>query len=177
MGGRHQRLPDLALLTLAVAEDGIDVDILLLHLRAERHAHRDGAALTERAGGRVHAGDLLAVGVALQDAVQLTEILELIAADEAALGQHRVVARGRVALAQHEAVALRHLGVLRINAHVVKKHAHHQLHRREGTTGMAAACIGGHVDDISADGFAYAGKFCRIHGKPPYYKLLLEYRI
>ena len=91
-----------------------------------------------------------------------------IPADEAHLRQDRIVAGGRVALAQHETVPIGVVRVLGIHMHVVEKQASHQVCRRQGTTGVAAAGVGGHVDDIPPDLLAHAGKLCRIHEKPPY---------
>ena len=165
VGRCHEGLPNLALLALAVAQQGIDLAVLMLHLGTQGHAHGDGTALAQGAGGGVHAGDLLAVG---ENAVELAEILELIPADEAHLRQDRIVAGGRVALAQHETVPIGVVRVLRIHMHVVEKQASHQVCRRQGTTGVAAVGVGGHVDDIPPDLLAHAGKLCRIHEKPPY---------
>ena len=101
--------------------------------------------------------------MALQDAVELAEVGEFVAADKAQLRQDRVIAGGGVALAQHEAVAVGVLGILGINAHVVVEYAGHQLHHGQGAAGMAAARVGDHGDDVTAHLLAYAGKFCRIH--------------
>lgn len=125
-------------------------------------------------------GHLLAVGMALQDAVQLPEVLELIAAEKALFRQHAVVAGGRMALAQHEAVAVLRLGILGIDTHMVVKHADHQLHRREGAAGVAGTGICRHVDNIPTYLTAYAGELCCIHGGPPFlnvpYKITAFYR-
>ena len=168
MGSRHEGLPDLALLAFAVAQQGIDPAILVLELGAQRHTHGDGTALAQGAGGRVDAGNLFAVGVPLEDAVQLTEIFKLVPADEAHLRQHRIVAGSRMALAQHEAVPIRIVGALGVHVHVIEKQASHQIRCGQGTTGVAAAGIGGHVDNVPPDLLAHAGKLCRIHEKPPY---------
>ena len=172
MCGRHQCLPDLPLLALTVAQQGKHLGVLALHLGAQGHAYGDGAALTQRAGGGVHAGHLLAVGMTLQDAVQLAEILEFVAADEAQLRQNRVIAGGGMSLAEHEPVTIRPAGVFGVDAHVVVEYAGHQLHGGQRAAGMTAAGVGGHVDDVPAHLAAHAGQFCFIHGKPPFHVLL-----
>ena len=60
--------------------------------------------------------------------------------------------------------AIREIGVL----HVIEKQASHQIRCGQGTAGVAAAGIGGHVDNVPPDLLAHAGKLCRIHEKPPY---------
>jgi len=172
VGSGHEGLPDLALLTLTVAQQRKHLGVLALHLGAQRHTHGNRAALTQGAGGGVHTGDLLAVRVALQDAVQLPEVLELIAADKAQLCQNRVVTGGSVALAEHKTVTVRPVRIFGVDTHMVIEYAGHQLHRGQGAAGMTAAGVGGHVDDVPAHLTAHAGQFCFIHGKPPFHVLL-----
>ena len=136
-------------------------------LGTERHTDGDGHALTERAGGSVHAGDLLRVGMTLQNGVQLAEVRVLVAGDEALGGEHRVVAGGGVTLGEHEAVAVGIVRVLRVNAHVIEEDAGHQLHRGQRTAGVAAAGVGGHRDDVTPYLPADGGKLFCIHGNPP----------
>ena len=99
--------------------------------------------------------------------MELAEILELIPADEAHLRQDRIVAGGCVALAQHEPVPIGVVRVLGIHMHVVEKQASHQVCRRQGTTGVAAAGVGGHRDDVAPHLPADGGKLFCIHGNPP----------
>ena len=167
MRGGHVSLPDLTLLALAVADEGEDLRILAEVLGAQRHADGDGHALTERAGGSVHAGDLFRVGVALQDGVELAEVRILVAGDKALGGEHRVVAGGGVTLGEHEAVAVGVVRVLGVNAHVIEEDAGHQLHRGQRAAGVTAAGVGGHRDDVAPHLPADGGKLFCIHGNPP----------
>ena len=48
------------------------------HLLAKRHAHGVRDTLTQRSGGRFHAGRFAVFGMARGSAVQLTEVLQLI---------------------------------------------------------------------------------------------------
>ena len=136
-------------------------------LGAQRHADGDGHALTERTRGGVDAGDLLGVGVALQDGVQLAEVFILVAGDKALSGEHRVVAGSRMTLGEHEAVAVGIVRVLRVNAHVIEEDAGHQLHSGQRAAGVAAAGVGGHRDDVAPHLPADGGKLLCIHGNPP----------
>ena len=163
----HISLPDLSFLAFAVADEGEDLRILAEVLGTQRHADGDGHALTERARGGVHAGDLFRVGVALQDGVELAEVRILVAGDKALSGEHRVVAGGGVTLGEHEAVAVGIVRVLGVNAHVVEENAGHQFHRGQRTAGVAAAGVGGHRDDVAPHLPADGGKLFCIHGNPP----------
>ena len=110
--------------------------------------------------------------MALQDAVELPEILKFVTADKAQLRQNSVIAGGGVALAQHKAVTVFHVGLCGVNAHVVVEHAGHQLHRRQRAAGVAASGVGRHIDDVPAHLTTHAGQFCFVHGRPPFHILL-----
>ena len=71
MGGEHGRLPHLALLALAVAQQREHRLGLAVELEARGGAGGDGEALAERSGGHLDAGDLVGIGMALQAAAQL----------------------------------------------------------------------------------------------------------
>ena len=75
-----------------------------------------------------------------------------------------------VTLAQHKAVAIGILGILGIDTHMVDEQTGHQIGHGQRATGMAAASVGGHIDDISAHLFANFGKLCSVHEKPPFQK-------
>ena len=165
VAGSHKGLPNLTFLALAVTEDGIHAAIFAQLLGTQCHTHSDGATLTERTGGCIHTGNLLAVGMTLQNAVELTEVGILIAADKAKSRQYGIITGSSMALTQHKAVTIGILGILGINAHMVAENAGNQFHHGQGTTGVATACIGDHGDDIAAHLLAYTRKLCRIHGK------------
>ena len=95
--------------------------------------------------------------------MELAEIGELVPADEAHFSQNTVVAGGRVALAEDKAIPIRRIRVCGIYAHVVEKHAGHQIHRRQRTAGMAAAGIGRHLNDVAAHLTADFGKLFCVH--------------
>ena len=75
-------------------------------LGGKRHSNRSGNALAERAGGHVNARGVVHIGVALQTAANMTERLELLLAEEPALGKHGVEGGGAVALGKHKAIAI-----------------------------------------------------------------------
>ena len=166
MVGGHECLPHLTLLALAVAQDGVDLNILPLVLGAQGHAHRQGDALAQRAAGGVHAGDLLHIRVALENTVELPEIGELRLVKKTQLRQHAVIAGSGVALAENEPVPVRIFRILGVHAHF-RKNAAHQLHRRQGAAGVAAARVGRHVDDVPADLGAEFFQFRCVHGDAP----------
>ena len=128
MIGCHKGFPNLAFLAFAVAQDRIDLGILAQLLCTQCHANSDGAALAQRARGRIHARNLFAVRMALQDAVKLAEICKFIPADESQFRQHRIVAGSSVALTQYETIPVGVFGISGINTHMIVEHAGHQLH-------------------------------------------------
>ena len=91
------------------------IELVRQQLFGQRHAHRIGQALAQRAGGRFHAGRDADLGVARRLAVQLPEVAQL---------AHRQVVAGEVqqcvqqhrgmAVGQHEAVPSRPLRVGRV---------------------------------------------------------------
>ena len=99
--------------------------------------------------------------------MELTEVRVFVAGDEALGGKHRIIARRRVALGEHKAVAVGIVRIAGIDAHVVEENAGHQLDGRKGAAGMAAAGIGRHRDDVAAHLTADLGKLLRVHGRPP----------
>ena len=86
----------------------------------------------------------------LQEAAVLAEVLELIGGEEAALAQNGVQGRSSMTFAQNKAIAILHLGVLRINVHFLKVQCDQRFHDGERSTGMAAAGSRRHVDDVAA---------------------------
>ena len=164
VGGGHEGLPDLALLQLAVTAEDEDTGVLAQELGAQRHAVGDGDALAQGAGGGVHPGELLGVGMALEPGVELAEGLELLPGEEALLRQHTVVAGGDMALGEDEAVPVLPVGVGGVHPHGVIESAHGELHRGEGAAGMPAGRGGGHLNDVPAHLAANGLEFLRCHG-------------
>ena len=105
VGGEHHRLPDRALVALGVAHEHERAPRAARELRGERRARRDREAVAERAGGEVDAGQDV-VGVRPEPAAVDAEARELVAVDRARLVQRGVQREARVALREHEAVAL-----------------------------------------------------------------------
>ena len=164
VGGGHEGLPDLALLQLAVAAEDEDTGVLAQELGAQRHAVGDGDALAQGAGGGVHAGELLGVGMALEPGVELTEGHELLPGEEALLRQHAVVAGGDMALGEDEAVPVLPVGVGGVHPHGVIESAHGELHCGERAAGMPAGRRRGHLNDVPAHLAANGLEFLRCHG-------------
>ena len=68
-----------------IFSDGYGGEVLALKLSTKSHTASRGEAETKRAGSHINTGSTLHIGVALQNAVQLTEVLELLMINEAAL--------------------------------------------------------------------------------------------
>ena len=105
--GRHDRFPVAAFLQLAVAGQHEGPPGRAIELGRGGHADRDRQAVAERPGVRFDAGDLVAIGVAVQLRQRPHVGVELLRRKEPALGERGVQRRRRVALAQDEAIAVR----------------------------------------------------------------------
>ena len=87
--------------------------------------------------------------MALQDAVELAELVELFPAEEAALAQGAVKSGGGMSLGEHKPVAVRILVVLGVDVHHVEIERHHRFRAGQRSARMARAGGGGHDDDVS----------------------------
>ena len=163
MGSGHRGFPDQTFLQLAVAADGVNLERLTGQLCADGHANGDGDALAQRAGGGVHTGALFGVRMALKDAVQLTEVLQLLPGEEALVSQHGVESRGGMALGENEAVPILPVGIGGVHVHGIVIQAGQHLHDGQGAAGMAGSRVSRHVDDVSAQLPAFAGEFFFCH--------------
>ena len=74
--GVHQRLPDLPLLNLAVAQHGVHCDMLAEHFCTLCHADRRGEPLPQRSRRHVHARHVVHFRVARQISVNLPELAQ-----------------------------------------------------------------------------------------------------
>ena len=115
----HGRLPDGALVELAVAHDGVGVAVKPLELHAERHALRGAEADAERAGRHVDAARVRG-RVALEVGVDAAQRVHLGDGEVALLGEDAVEHRRGVALREDKAVLIGVLGRVRTDGHVLK---------------------------------------------------------
>ena len=170
VGGKHERLPALALFHLAIAKDGVDIDRLFADLCAQSHAAGGGHTLTQTAGGHIHARRLIHVGVALQVAADLAQGLEVFHREEPALGQRSVERRSGVALGQHQTVAVRLFRSLGVNIHIHEIEVRQHLGDVQTAARMAALGAVSSLDHAHADVAGVLGKgelFCICHDGPP----------
>ena len=119
LGRRHGRLPHLALLHLTVPQHGVDPVTQTVQLARQGHAHRGGHALAQAAGGHIHSPDMAHLRVAGQVPADGAELPQLVHGEIPPQGQGGVKGRGAVALAEHEAVPARGLGILGVDPHHV----------------------------------------------------------
>ena len=167
MGGEHGRLPYLALLAFAVAQQGEHAGVVAVEAQAAGHAGGDGEALAEGAGGHLDARAQLGVGVALQPAAQLAQGHELLAREEPGVSQHGVEGRGRVALGQHEPVAAGHVRVGRVvRHHAAEVQRREHVDAGERAAWMAAARLGYHLHDVGAHRLGALLEFWDVHIRP-----------
>ncbi len=139
-GRGHGRFPHLALLDLAVAEDGVDPVIPVVHLAGEGHADGGGDPLPQGAGGHVHAGNVLHVRMAGIVVLDRAEELAVLYRKVALQGQHRVESGRAVALGEDQTVPIRVLRVLGVYPHRMEIQGR-QVHHGQGAADMAEAAV------------------------------------
>ena len=170
VGGKHKGLPAFALFHLAIAQNGVNVHGRAGVLCAQCHAAGGGDALTQTAGGHIHAGHAVHVGVALQAAADLAQGLELLHREEAPLCQRCVQRRGGMTLGQHQTVAVGHLGLGRVYVQFLKVQIRQHVCDAQTAARVTTACTVGPFDHAHADvaGVLFQGKFFSIcHDGPP----------
>ena len=95
--------------------------------------------MAERAGAEVDAGDPLHVRVVAEGAAEARVVVERGGREEAEIGEHRVEADGGVALAQHEAVAVRPFRIGGVDPEMRVEERGEQLGGGEGAGIVAGA--------------------------------------
>jgi hypothetical protein len=156
--GEHRSLPHLALLQLAIAEQAEDggaaVGALARDRGVEPQRERDPVGqrepLAERAGRDLHAGRLASIGMPLQHRAELAQRREPLDREVAGLGKRCVEHGRRVALRQHEAVALGPGRLGRIVPHHAEVQGRDDLHGGQGAAGVTGARSPHHPDDVAA---------------------------
>ena len=105
--------------------------------------------------------------MALEHRAELAQVRKLLLGEEAVFRQH-AVERGRgVALAEHEAVAVRVMRVLRLDVHHIAIECDEDFHGGERSARMAGAGLGQHADDVPAHLRALRPERIDFHDVPP----------
>ena len=136
---RHGGFPDHAFLEFAVAQQRVDPARIRVRLAGQRHADRRGYALTERAGGHLHAGEKFLAGVALQAAAQSAQGHEVFFREESAFRQAGVQRRRRMPLGEDEAVPALLRGIRRVDVHFTEVQGGEDIGSRKTAAGMAGS--------------------------------------
>ena len=137
LGRRHGGLPHLALLDLAVAQQGVHPVVLPVGLARQGHAHGGGDALAQAAGGHVHPGHVVHLRVAGHVPVNAAELLQPLHGEEAPLGQRGVEGGGAVALGEHKAIPGGVAGLLRVHPHHPEVELCQDVHGGQGAADVA----------------------------------------
>ena len=137
--GEVERLPHLALVGLAVAYHAEDVVLAAVDLIAQGRARGGGSPLAQGAGGQVHAGCQLPVGMAGEPGMGLVQGIGLLHGIEAHQAEGGVGHRARVTLAEHQPVAVGIPGVLGVKMHDLAVQHGHQVGQIHGAAHMAEA--------------------------------------
>ena len=140
MGRVFGSLPDQALFDLAVAKEGIDIDILFHQLRRIRHPAGRGIALPERTGGEIHSRRRVHVRMSLQIGTHFPERDEVLFREKAQLAQHRIESRRTMSLGKDEPVAVRILRIFRIHTHLLVIQICHVIDSTQTSAGMTRLC-------------------------------------
>ena len=111
---------------------------------------RDREPLAQRAGRRFDAGQHGAVGMALQRAAELAQGDELLLGEVAGPGHGRVERGNRVALGEHQPIAVGPRRAMRIVAHAGEEERGDHVDHRERAARMTGAGVGQHPDDLDA---------------------------
>ncbi|GAF26010.1 streptogramin lyase [Moorella thermoacetica Y72] len=151
MGRGHGPFPHHAFLQLAVPQEDVNTVIPAVQAPGQGHTVGHRQTVAQGTGGNLHPRQGFAVRVPLQGAAQPPQGIQLIHGKEAPFRQGGVKNRGRVALGKNEAVPLRPVRPLRVQAHDLKIKGCHDLHRRQGPAGVAGAGRTNHPDDVPAN--------------------------
>ena len=145
LGRRHSGLPHLALLDLAVAQQGVYTVILLISLARQSHAHSGGDALAQGAGGHIHALDVAHLGMAGHFTLNGAEQLQILHGEKALQSQVGIERGGTVPLGQHEAVPVGVPGIGGINPHHMTVQGGNDVHGGQGAADVAGGRVVHHV--------------------------------
>src|SRR5262245_2809105 len=144
----HGRLPHLALLDLAVAQDAVHARRRARVLEPQGRAGGDRQPLAERSRGGLDPRQRGAVGMPLERAAQLAQGDEQVLREVAGLGHSGVLRRHTMALGEDETVALGPVRPLGIVAHAAEVEGHDQVDDRERAARMPRARVREHADDL-----------------------------
>ena len=159
VGGEQHGLPHLALGDLAVTQQRIDIDVLAQVLGALGHTRSGGDALAQRAGGHIHAGNGIHIGMALEIAVDMPQGGQVLHGEEAPVSKRGIQARSGMALGQHEAVPVRPTGVLGVYPQLLIIKICKHLRGGQASAGVTGLGPMGRFNDPHAD---LAGFFLQI---------------
>jgi hypothetical protein len=135
-----------------------------------RHAHRGAKTLTKRPGGGLDAEVRLTLGMARGDGAPLPEGTDVVQADgEAAEVEQRVQQHRPMAVAEHEAVAIRPSRSIGVDAEMAAPHDRSNVGHAHRHPGMAALGLLHGIDRQDPDGVY--GELFGIH-EPEGYRLV-----
>ena len=143
--GEVETLPDLALVSLTVADDAEYVVITAVDLVAQGGAGGGGHALAQGAGGQIHAGSQLPVSVAGELGAGLVQGVGLLQGIEAHQAEGGVSHGAGVTLGQDQPVTVLPAGILGIEFHDLSIQDGHQVGQIHGAAHMAETTG---VDDL-----------------------------
>jgi hypothetical protein len=184
VAGERRSLGGYALLHVAVTAQSPDVavdDRLAQtietrghHLRRERHADRRREPSAERPRRQLHADGMAVLGVPRRLRAALAEVLQVVDRQRIARQvQERVEQHGSVPTREHEAVAIRPVRRIRVEAQELAPHDERDVrraHRRAGMTALGLLHrVGGQETDRVGALFTQLGRYRPdVHGRGGY---------
>ena len=163
VGRQLQGLPLGAFRHFAVPQEHIShIGQLIQVLGVQGLAHADGQALAQGAGGRLAVGKGRG-GVAFQGAAEMAVGHELRGREPSRRGPQGIEQGRGVPLGEDQPVVVGVLRVVQVVAEeAAEKEAGHQLHPRQGRSGVAGAGLGGHGENIVAHPGGDLGQFFQV---------------
>ena len=152
VGGSHHRLPVLALVEFTVAQQAVAAPGGAVDAGRQRQPQAERQPHAQRAAAHLDARRGAAHDVALQLGAEAAEAGQQRGVEVAGLGQRGVEHGRRVALAQHEAVAVGPIGPGGVVAqHAAEVERRQDLDRRQRPAGVPRLGRVRHLDDVAAE--------------------------
>ena len=151
MSGIHKRLPNLALLHFAVAEHGVNVDVLFQILCGVCHTGSRADALAERAGAHINTGGHIHIRMSLQERADVAQLFQLVNREKSLVSQRAVYAGRAVALGEHKAVSVLPSRFVGTVAHFLAVKIRKHVRRGKRSARMTGLCTVNAFDYAHSD--------------------------
>ena len=148
----HRGLPDLTFLAFAVAHQHVDSAGIAVQLLSERHAGSGGKTLSERAGGKEHAGEMVCHSrMSLESCAETAESGEFADREVAGARENAVVDRGEMSCRDDEHILSLAFTCpcLRVVTHFTEIQRGHHVRDAERAARVPGFRRADHPDDVA----------------------------